>query len=72
MLFYRSATGNPGLLDVIGADGDRNFQGARPGCFINIIAAGGLVLMPEASSGCGCPYNFQTTIALMPAGPKAP
>lgn len=72
MLFYRSATGNPGLLDVAGAGGNRNFQGLRPGCFINIIPAGGLVLMPEASSGCGCPFNFQTTMALMPAAPKAP
>jgi outer membrane protein assembly factor BamB len=71
MLFYRSATGNPGLLDAAGADGNRNFQGLRPGCFINIIAAGGLVLMPEASSGCGCAYNFQTTLTLMPAAPKA-
>ena len=26
-----------------------------------MIAAGGMMLMPEASSGCGCPYNFQTT-----------
>jgi len=70
MLFYRSRTGYPGLLDVAGVN--RDFQGLRPGCFISIIAAGGLVLMPEASSGCSCPYNFQTTMALMPAGPKAP
>jgi len=38
----------------------------RPGCWINIIPAGGLVLIPEASSGCTCYYSVQTSIALVP------
>ena len=39
----------------------------RPGCWVNIVPAGGLVLIPEASSGCTCYYSIQTSIALSPA-----
>ena len=39
----------------------------RSGCWINIIPAGGLVLIPEASSQCGCAYAVQTSLALAPA-----
>ena len=42
---------------------------SRPGCWINIIPAGGLVLIPEASSGCTCPVPIQASIALRPVGP---
>ena len=38
----------------------------RPGCFINAIPAGGLVLMPEGSSGCTCLFALQLSIALTP------
>ncbi|MHB8902239.1 MAG: outer membrane protein assembly factor BamB family protein, partial [Thermoguttaceae bacterium] len=38
----------------------------RPGCWINILPAGGLVLIPEASAGCTCYYPIQTSIALAP------
>lgn len=38
----------------------------RPGCWINIIPAGGLVLIPEFSSGCTCSYPIQTSIAFVP------
>ena len=38
----------------------------RPGCFINIIPAGGLILLPESSSGCTCPYPMQMSIAFAP------
>jgi len=38
----------------------------RPGCWINIIPAGGQVLIPEASSGCTCYYSIQTSLALTP------
>ncbi|MCK5863180.1 MAG: PQQ-binding-like beta-propeller repeat protein [Candidatus Hydrogenedentes bacterium] len=39
---------------------------SRPGCWLNIIPAGGMVLVPEASSGCTCAYPLQTSIALIP------
>ena len=37
----------------------------RPGCWINIITAGGLVLTPEASSGCSCGYPIRATMAFV-------
>ena len=38
----------------------------RPGCWINIIPAGSLILIPEASAGCTCGYAIQTSLALLP------
>jgi hypothetical protein len=38
----------------------------RPGCWMSIIPAGGLVLMPEASSGCTCGFSLQTSVVLAP------
>jgi len=64
MLFFRNR--NPFLLDTAGDTGGHAFGGIRPGCYINMISAGGLLLMPEASSGCACPYTFQTTVVMMP------
>jgi len=40
----------------------------RPGCWINMIPAGGLLLIPEASAGCTCEYPIQASLALRPAG----
>lgn len=42
-------------------------KAARPGCWINVIPAGGLILMAEASAGCLCGYPLQTSLALVPA-----
>ncbi len=39
----------------------------RPGCWMSIIPAGGLILMPEASSGCTCGFALQTSVVLAPA-----
>ena len=45
----------------------------RPGCWINILPAGGLVLIPEGSSGCTCDFAVQTSMALRPVpGKPAP
>ncbi len=38
----------------------------RPGCWINIIPAGGLLMIPEASSGCTCAFPLQTSITYVP------
>ena len=38
----------------------------RPGCFINMVPAGGLLLIPEASSGCTCSFPLQTSLAYVP------
>ncbi len=34
----------------------------RPGCWINMIPAGGLLSIPESSSGCTCAFAVQTSI----------
>lgn len=39
---------------------------SRPSCWPSIIPAGGLLLMPEGSSGCFCGMAEQTSLALAP------
>ena len=43
-----------------------HFGGQRPGCWINFIPAGGLLLVPEASSGCTCPFPIVCTTVFKP------
>ncbi len=38
----------------------------RPSCWMNVLPAGGLVLMPEYSLGCNCAYPIMTSIVLVP------
>ena len=77
MLFFRSGT--VGYLDLTAPPKDKrrittreiqNFGGIRPGCYINIVPAGGIVLIPDSSSSCSCSYFNQCWIALQPAGTK--
>ena len=63
-LFFRSGTF--GFYDLKADEGTSNWGGIRPGCWINIIAAAGLVLAPEGSSGCTCSYPIQASLALAP------
>ena len=53
-------------IDVKSTDGIRLTSVTRPGCWLNTIAAGGLILIPESSSGCTCAYPLQTSIAFVP------
>ncbi len=64
-LFWRGA--NPWMYDL-GPEGGplRLSNVTRPGCWINMIPAGGLVLIPEASSGCTCGFSLQTSLAYIP------
>ena len=41
-------------------------QVSRPGCWINILPVGGMVLLPEASSGCVCAFPIQTSMGFVP------
>lgn len=67
-LFWRG--GNPWMYDLNPGGGPLRLTGiSRPGCWINIIPAGGLVLIPESSSGCTCPFSIQTSLAFRPALP---
>ena len=60
-LFFRS--GSTAYYDLLADEGTAHFGAQRPGCWINCIPACGLVLMPEASSGCVCPFSVHCTIA---------
>ncbi|MFQ5806749.1 MAG: PQQ-binding-like beta-propeller repeat protein [Phycisphaerae bacterium] len=67
-LFWRGW--NPWMYDLTPGGGPVRLTAVtRPGCWINIIPAGGLVLIPEASSGCTCPLSLQTSMAFSPGLP---
>ena len=62
MMLFRSAT--LGYFDLDGKRTTENFGGVRPGCWINAIPAGGIVMVPDASSGCQCSYLNKAWFAL--------
>jgi hypothetical protein len=64
MLVFRSAT--LGYVDLAAGGQTENYGGIRPGCWVNAIPAGGLVLLADAASWCSCSYLNQATIALQP------
>ena len=47
-------------------------KSTRAGCWINMIPAGGLLLVPEASSGCTCNFSVQTSLAFIPVSSGGP
>ncbi|MBD3184435.1 PQQ-binding-like beta-propeller repeat protein [Candidatus Poribacteria bacterium] len=64
-LFYRDH--EPSMYDLRPSGGLTKLNHVtRLGCWINVIPAGGLVLIPEASSGCTCSYPLQTSMAFIP------
>jgi len=64
MLLMRS--GFTSYYDLRDDSGIRHFSGHRLGCWINAIAADGLVLAPEASAGCVCLFPIVCSLALEP------
>ena len=62
MLLFRSAT--LGYFDFAENKTVSSYGGMRPGCWINALPAGGIVLCPDASSGCRCSYLNKAWIAL--------
>ncbi len=64
-LFFRSY--NLGYYDLEGDYGTMHFGAQRPGCWINFIPAAGLLLMPEASTGCMCAFPNACTVVFRPA-----
>jgi hypothetical protein len=69
-MLFRSAT--LGYIDFVRQGKVENYGGIRPGCWINAIPAGGLVLMPDASAGCVCSYLNQAWFALEADGTYPP
>lgn len=65
-LFFRS--GSIAYYDLVTNSGTFHFGGQRPGCWVNIIPAGGLVVIPEASAGCVCAFPIACTTVWKPSG----
>ncbi|HHH75559.1 MAG TPA: hypothetical protein ENL03_00875, partial [Phycisphaerae bacterium] len=63
-LFYRNGT-SEGFDTGSGQDFNVSVL-SRPSCWLNDLPAGGLLLMPEASTGCDCTYALQISIVLAP------
>lgn len=65
---------NPYAFDLVTGKKQPMTVITRPGCWINMIPANGLVLIPEASSGCTCghPYSIQASLALRPVAKPLP
>ena len=61
-----------GYFDLKQNQKSQDYGGIRPGCWINVIPAGGLVFAPDASAGCKCSYQNQAWIALQPADIRPP
>jgi outer membrane protein assembly factor BamB len=64
LLLFRSAT--LAYIDLLRGGETVNYVGIRSGCWVNLIPAGGLVLMADAASWCTCSYLNQATIAMEP------
>jgi len=65
LLLYRSGT--LGYTDLSSdTPATQNYGPVRPGCWINAIVAGGLVLMPDATDRCTCSYLMKASVALAP------
>jgi len=62
-IFYRSYCA--AIYELDQDQGLSLFGGIRTGCWLDIIAAGGLMLMPERSSGCTCSYPLRCSVALV-------
>lgn len=62
LMMFRSGT--LGYFDLTRDAGTENYGGIRPGCWINALPVGGLVLVPDASSGCSCSYQNRSWVAL--------
>lgn len=62
-LFFRQ--NNPVMFDLSSNRYDPITKVSRPGCWINMIPAGGLLLIPEASAGCTCDFPIQTSMGFL-------
>ena len=62
--FFRDS--NPSMFDLGSGEYSKVTTCSRPGCWINMIPAGGLLLVPEASSGCTCNLAIQSSMAFLP------
>jgi len=62
-LLFRS--GAAGFFDLKNDSGTGNFSGFKSGCTSNLIAADGVLSAPDYTRTCTCPYQNQTSLALI-------
>jgi outer membrane protein assembly factor BamB len=63
LLLFRS--GAAGYCDLTHDGGTGNFGGFRSSCTNNLIAAGGVLNIPEYTRTCTCDYQNQSSLALV-------
>jgi outer membrane protein assembly factor BamB len=63
LLLFRS--GAAGYCDLSNDGGTGNFGGFRSSCSNNLIAAGGVLSVPEYTRTCTCDYQNQASVALV-------
>lgn len=68
MMFFRS--GFTAYYDLDADSGTRHFAGHRTGCWINMIPANGLLMVPESSAGCNCLFSIASTVVFEPRGDR--
>jgi len=64
MLTYRSHS--TALYDLEGDKGVTHFGAYRSSCWISTVPSSGLLLSPEASSGCTCGFPIKCSVVLAP------
>ena len=67
-IFYRSYW--HAIYDMVEDRGLTLFGGIRPGCWLSLIAANGLLISPEASSGCTCSFPIRSTFVMTSKNPR--
>jgi outer membrane protein assembly factor BamB len=63
LLLFRS--GDAGYCDLANDGGTGNFGGFRSSCTNNLIAAAGVLSVPDYTRTCTCDYQNQTSLALV-------
>ncbi len=63
LVTFRS--GAAGFYDLDSHSGTGNFGGFKSGCSPNLIAADGVLNAPDYTRTCTCPYQNQTSLALV-------
>jgi len=63
-IFLRSD--NTTYCDMARDTGMLPFGAVRAGCWINMVPANGLLMFPEASSGCTCSYPIRSSVVMRP------
>jgi len=64
LITFRS--GAAGFYDLATHGGAGNLGGFKSGCSANLIVANGVLNAPDYTRTCSCPYQNQTSLALVP------